>query len=395
MNILYVTETTLPPINRANLRLYKFAKKATEKDHNAFFITPSKLPFKCENQVFEGIHVIQFPGFEKFLYSRLRIPVRTYHAIACIITIFIIGKRYKVDTIQAWNPLAGFAGMVGAKLLNKRFFLDLTDFYSCIGEQGDTGALVARVLRSIEKIITRYANKIFVVSDVMVRELAARGTSQAKIFIIEDGTDPGRFNPCVNGENIRKKHGISDHEVVILFHGDIKEQDGVDTLFKCFAKLSQRYDKIRMMIVGGGGEYFESDIKRLGNALEIDERIIYTGWIDHSLMPEYIAACDIGAMTMAKTLNHDCYISFKLFEYWGCAKPVVCTRLEAISKHMRHKVSGMVVEDGDIDGYVEAFSYLIENQEERKSIGKAGRALVEDYFNWDSISEKILAHYKP
>ena len=45
-------------------------------------------------------------------------------------------------------------------------------------------------------------------------------------------------------------------------------------------------------------------------------------------MPMYLAAADVGAMPMRATLNHNCYLSFKLFEYWGLESQLLCRGLK-------------------------------------------------------------------
>lgn len=394
MNIAMITETTLPPVNRANLRLYKIAEKLVARGHVVYFVSPSKLPWKTTVFTFKDINIIQFPGFENYLYSKLRLIVRLFHFFTGVLTLFYITKKYKIDIIEGWNPLAGLASVISALLAGRRSFLDFTDFYSDIGSQGDTSKTISVLLEKIERFILKHATKVFVVSSIMVNRITKLGVDPHKIHIVEDGVDKDFFNPGINGSVVRERLGFGRDDIILIYHGDIKEQDGVDVLYRVFKLLLDKHKNIGLLVVGGGGDYFNKEIKMLAMELGIDNKITYTGWVPHNEVPHIIAAADIGVMSVRKTLNHDCYISFKLFEYWASSKPVVCTKLDAISGFLKDGVHGLVAEDGDIEGYVNAFNLLIEDDGLRRQIGANGRKLVEDYFNWDSITDKAMEFYR-
>jgi len=133
------------------------------------------------------------------------------------------------------------------------------------------------VLRILEKMVLRLASKIFVVSNQMKDELARWKIKPDKIFIVPDGTDMEMFNPSISGEEVRKKYNLGNVPIIV-YHGDIKEQDGVDLLYQAFVKVQEKVPGVKLMIVGGGGKYFDNIIN-LGKRLGIHSDIIYTGCI--------------------------------------------------------------------------------------------------------------------
>lgn len=393
-----IVETAIPPVSRANLRMYWLAKTLiNEKKILVNMIAPSQNPKTRRSYFTEWIWMNQYPGFSDLLYSKLRIPVRVWHFFASIVSVVILEIWYRrsvgygFSVIHAWNPLAGLSAIIAGRIIRKPVFVDFTDFYSDIARTDMP--FFRRPLIWLEDFVLRNSQKIFVVSEEMLDHLiSVKKVSKDKVYIVPDGTDAQTFRPGLNTEGVREKLGIPEDSPLLVFHGDIKHDDGVDILCKAFANVLKKRLDVRLLILGGG-PYFEKAIRPLIKTLKIENAVITPGWIPHQDVPIYINACDIGTMTMRATLNHDSYLSFKLFEYWGCAKPVVVTRLKAIGKIVRHNVNAIVVGNEDIQSFAEAFLELIENPQLSIELGQKGRQLVEQEYDWPKIMIKECQEY--
>lgn len=387
-----IVESSFPPVNRANLRLYRLAKVLVKKGYEVYLISPSKLPWSRKNLDYQNIKVRQYFGFERYLYSKLRILVRGYHLIACIWTVIFSNFKNRFDVLHAWNPLAGLAAVLAGRIIRKPVLIDLTDFYSDIAKT-DSNKLTAGFLKKVELFVLRQAKKVIVVSEEMKERLVFEGVASEKIEIIEDGVDKEMFNPNINGREIKKRLGLFNNEPIIIYHGDIKPADGVDVLFNAFKKVLVKVPKAKLLIVGGGSDYF-NNLKNMGRELGIYNSAIYTGWVEHSEIPKYLAASDVGAMPMRATLNHRCYLSFKLFEYWASGKPIVTTRLDAICQIVKDGQNGLIVSPENIEELSQALIYLLKNPEKARQMGINGRKLVEEKFDWDLLMEKEAKLYE-
>ncbi|MFH2058547.1 MAG: glycosyltransferase [Pseudomonadota bacterium] len=389
--IVVVAEVNMPPLSRANLRVVKLAEALNQANYPAIMLTPSFTPLSRKSYIHNNFFLNQFWGCCKFMYSRFRAIIRLWHLIGSVLSIIYFRLRYsKISVIHAWNPLAGIAATIAGKILKVPVYIDFTDFYSDIAITDSP--MMVNFLKLIERYVLKSARKIFVVSRRMRIELEGWGLKQEKIFIVPDGTDSNMFDYTISGEKIRNKYKLGDSPVII-YHGDIKEPDGVDLLYYAFVKIRERVQGTKLMILGGGGRYFKTIIQ-LGKDLGIHSDIIYTGWVPHKDVPEYIAAANVGAMPMRSTLNHECYLSFKLFEYWGMAKPVVVSMLKAISEIVVDQHNGLICDAKDIDKMVKAYSVLLTNQKMAEKMGMNGRCLVETSFNWERLMKMEVAAYQ-
>lgn len=397
--VAIIVETTIPPVSRANLRMYWLAKALiAEKKAMVNMVAPSQDLASRRSYYTEWIWMNQFPGFGKLLYGVLRLPVRVWHFLASIITIILLEIIYRkhesrgICAVHAWNPLAGMAAVIAGKIIRRPVFVDFTDFYSDIARTDMP--LFSKPLVRLENFVLSQARRVFVVSDVMREHLIAnKGLPPEKVVVVPDGTDAQTFRPGLDGAAVRRKLGITDQTPLIIFHGDIKHDDGVDVLLRALAEVAKTRPDVRLLILGGGGPYFDSVVKPLIRELGLAENILTPGWIPHQEVPAYLNACDIGAMTMRATLNHDNYLSFKLFEYWGCGLPVVVTRLKAIGRIVRDGENGLVCRSEDVPAYAAAFLRLIEDRELARRLGATGRELVEREFDWRQIMKREVAEY--
>ena len=178
-----------------------------------------------------------------------------------------------------------------------------------------------------------------------------------------------------------------------MFHGDVKPMDGLDILLKALVEVIPRFPNIRVLIVGGGGKYFE-EIKRSASVLGLSHYIIFTGWIPHDMVPSYIAAADIGLMPLRSTLETNCYLSFKLFEYWAMAKPVIVSDVRAIGRLVSDGINGYVAESGSTTSFAEAMCRALGDLHNAKLMGLKGRELVEQNFDWDKLMSQEAKLYQ-
>lgn len=394
LHILLLAEDTFPPVGRGNLRLYRLGLALARQGHRVTMLSPSALPHTRASGAANGIAARQYPGLARFLHSRGKAPVRAYHLLASVVSVWLLKRRDNIDALHAWNTAGGLAAALAGRLIGRPFLVDFTDFYSNIARTDI--AWLAPILQVAERFVLRTAARVVAVSDEMAAALMALGVAREKIAVIPDGTDAAMFSPLADGRPLRERYGLGEDPVVI-YHGDVRPPDGLDVLFEAFALLLAKRPQARLLVVGGpigSAQGYFAGLLRRAQALEVMPRTVFTGWVPHAQVPQYIAAADIGAMPMRATLNHNCYLSFKLFEYWGVGKPVVSSRLRAISQVIQHGHNGLLVEPANPQAFAEALLRLIDDPKEAARMGCAGRKLVEEAYHWDILMDREAALYE-
>jgi glycosyltransferase involved in cell wall biosynthesis len=318
------------------------------------------------------------------MYSRfLRLPVRILHLLTSTACLANLAKSGKVEVFHAWHPIASLAAVIAGKITKRRVLLDWTDFYSEIARSDSP--LLYPVFRRMEQYLLRNASQIITVSEEMKTALVERGAPFDQVSVIPDGVDTTMFTPSADGGPIRAKYGLADCPTLI-FHGDMKLLDGVDILLRSFARVSMIIPNARLLLVGGGDGMGQA--KREADELGITSSIIFTGWVPHTQVPHYIAAANVGVMPLRSNLQTNCYLSFKLFEYWAVGRPVVVSRLRAISRIATDGMNAVLVNPEDEDDLTRAIVKLLASPDEAKILGEHGRKLVEERFDWGDLMEQ-------
>ncbi|MBN2604104.1 MAG: glycosyltransferase family 4 protein [Candidatus Thermoplasmatota archaeon] len=228
-----------------------------------------------------------------------------------------------------------------------------------------------------------------------------------------NGVDVDVFSSKVDQDNM--KHS---KEKQLLFVGRISPEKGLHVLIDALQKVVEQYPEVRLKIVGpikGGSlsrdflltlsdtklvqklssfydkndtsyiSYLQNQIHSLG----IEDNVAFTGFVPNSQVLDYYQAADI-------LVNPSFSESFgrSLIEAMACEVPVVATRIGGMLEIVENGKTGLLVEPGDASILSEAILCLFNDEELRKSMGKAARKRVIKFFSWEKVVENLLCEYK-
>ncbi len=100
---------------------------------------------------------------------------------------------------------------------------------------------------------------------------------------------------------------------------------------------------------------------------------------------EYLTEIDVYALVSGIDMS-----PLTLQEAQLMKKPVVATNVGGIPELMINGETGFLIEKGDVNGWIEKLSLLIQNEEKRKIMGELGRRFIEETFNWNKVAKEFL-----
>lgn len=117
-----------------------------------------------------------------------------------------------------------------------------------------------------------------------------------KVEVVYNGIDRTLFKPNFNNrEELRKKYGINEDDIVFLFSGRVCEEKGVMPLANAFKRIDNK--NCKLLIVGAS--FYSSTmnsefIKELkSNLNDKKENVLFTGYVEYEKMPEIYQVADI------------------------------------------------------------------------------------------------------
>ncbi len=230
-------------------------------------------------------------------------------------------------------------------------------------------------------------DRIITVSQYLKRQLLdSYKINEEMIQVIYNCINTERFNPEVEGDEIRRKYGLSDIPI-ILYLGRLAPYKGVQYLIKAIPLILRERPEAKFLIAGSR-RYDMLDLPGMAKSLGVKESVIFTGFVPDRLVPKFYASCDIF-----------CYPS--LWEGFGLpvaeagatGKPVVAFRTGALPEIVENESTGFLVEPDNTE-LAEAVIAMLEDEKRRRKMGQEARNRISRLFSRRKMVEKTLKVYE-
>src|SRR3989344_1243037 len=213
------------------------------------------------------------------------------------------------------------------------------------------------------------AKKLIVFSKFAFNIHKFLGNSASKIELLYPGiSGPG---------NVKKKGKELVH---ILFVGTWFERKGGPLLLEAFKRLSKKYPKARLTIVGEVPKKFKVKSSKLK---------IYNYVLRESLMREFFPKADIFVLVPPKVEG----FGFAAVEAMSFGIPTVVSNVCALPELVENGQSGFVVKGGSIDDLRDKLEILICDQTLREKMGEAARKRFVEKFSIEKLNASLLKIY--
>lgn len=242
---------------------------------------------------------------------------------------------------------------------------------------------------AVERWVYRKNKTYIVLSALLKREMELEFGIQEHVHVVHHGVDPYIFYPAdvlsQEREALRKSHGVSRDEILILFVGEY-ERKGLCVVLHVLAKLSPGVrQKIKFWAVGGGSI---DGFTRLAKELGIEQQTTFLG--HQKNISDYYRAADLFLLPTY-------YEPFGLvvLEAMASGLPVIVTAEAGASELIEHGVSGLkILDPSNVGEILDLLQPLCEDPEQRAKMGKAAR-LVAEKRSWDQVAEEYEAILRP
>ena len=153
--------------------------------------------------------------------------------------------------------------------------------------------------------------------------------------------------------------------------------------------LMERYD-VRLHMAGGFPPSLGAELERVSGW----QRVIFHGWVDRPKVAEILAGCRAGLVLFHPEPNHVRAQPNKMFEYMAAGLPVIASDFPLWREIVEGAGCGLLVDPQNPQAIAAAMQWVLDHAEEAAAMGRRGRAAVEDRYNWEAESEKLLALYR-
>lgn len=242
------------------------------------------------------------------------------------------------------------------------------------------------------KIIMPSAYHVFVQSEQMKKDVMAMGIPEKKLTPVPMGVSMKEFN------HYRLTAGktpelMDKKKKSIVYLGTLERSRKMDFLVKVHHQVLQSEPGTMLYFVGGGQD--DEDIKLLEDCISelgLEESVVITGFLQRAEAMEYVKEADVCVSPFCPSPILDSTSPTKLVEYFAMEKAVVVNDHPDQRQVITDSKGGLCV-PYDVTAFSEAVVELLVNPELTLSMGKAGRAYVEEQRDYARIADKVEEKY--
>ena len=191
-------------------------------------------------------------------------------------------------------------------------------------------------------------------------------------------------------EESREKLNIPVNRPVILFFGQIKTVKGVDVLLEALPKVIQHYPDALCVIAGKVWKDDFSVYQNLIDTLHLGENVrADIHFIRDDEIKYYFNAADIVALPYRQI-----YQSGVVLLAYAYEKPVVATTEGEFLTVVKPNETGLLVPSGNAEALADALIWYLDNPQQAKQYGVAGKADLMVRLSWDTIAQSMARIYE-
>lgn len=174
----------------------------------------------------------------------------------------------------------------------------------------------------------------------------------------------------------------------IAMIGGITKERGITQLVKATHQVEGR-----LLLAGVfNPKSYENELKGMLEYACVD----YKGFLDKNGMVTLLEQANIGASTLLNVGQYDKIDTFptKVYDYMSMEIPVIVSNTKFAQKMNEKYNFGICVNPTHPEAIANAIRWLQNHPEKAFEMGKNGRKAIEDEFNWEKESEKLVDFYK-
>ncbi|GAB4204419.1 MAG: glycosyltransferase [Roseiflexaceae bacterium] len=299
-------------------------------------------------------------------------------------------RRFDADALHVCKPqpINGLAGLLAARLTNRRLFVDCDDYEA--GGNRFGAAWQRRMVQLWEDGLPRRAAGVTVNTRFLEQRSLAQGVSRERLVYVPNGIRAERLAPPDPRQvaGLRAALGLGTAPVVGYVGTLSQTTHNVGLLLDAFALLVQRLPAARLLLAGDGED--RAALERQATHQGLAGRALFVGPVPYPQVPLYLAQADVTVDPVGDDPVAAGRSPLKIVESLASGVPVVTGRVGDRGELLGE--AGLLTAPGSAAALAEALESLLEQPERRARMAEAARTQAA-HNTWDRLAERWLRVY--
>lgn len=218
--------------------------------------------------------------------------------------------------------------------------------------------------------------------------LLKSGVPLNRLEIIPNFLPPLAMATAIELRDARERWGLAEDDLVVGAIGRLERIKGFDVLLRAFARLPATLDgrALKLVLAGEGSE--RQGLKKLGEDLNIGQRVKMVGWTDRPDIA--IRLSDVIAFTSHPNEG----FGNVTLEAWAAEKPLVTTRSKGASEVTTHLKNAWQTDCGNDRLLAEGLQTVLCNRDLRTALVLGGRQTLNESYSEDAVVHRFIRLYE-
>jgi glycosyltransferase involved in cell wall biosynthesis len=255
------------------------------------------------------------------------------------------------------------------------------------------GGLVSEALAGPKHFTSRYVGVCRSIRTAAASRMPGR---ESLALEVPSMVDLAAFDPSTRAA-MRKRLGIQDDQVLVGWVGRLDPKKNVEDFIEAAALVADN-EHARFVVIGGPDAFMPDYADRLMDLTHrrgLENRLRFLG--DRKDIPDLLSAVDIFVW-----LSHGEGMPHVIAEAGAASLPVIATPDNGAREQIEDRISGLFVPYNDPASVAEKIRLLINDADQRRSLGDALRRKVETTYSieavlpqWRQLFSEVLAERRP
>lgn len=353
-----------------DIRVYQKEARTLSLNGYSVFLIARNNNEKVEN----NIHILKLK-YRTRIQRFLLFPYILYKAI-----------RIKADFYHLHNPDTIPVGIL-LKLLGKKVIYDTHEDFK---KKIQIRYWIPKILRKNTALAITFLERIagLVFNAIIVTQEDVKNRINKKALVLANA-------PIIDGEIIENAYVISK-EIMdqsckrLIYVGGVSNARGLKFMVQSLVTLNTKYTT-RLWLIG----HFENKLEYNHIKKEKGWKYVdYLGYLPQDKAFAHMLRSDVGLVLLKDVADYSQTSANKIYEYQSFSLPFLASNFKKWEIELKKVNSGLFVDSNNLKEVENKISYLLENNNIAKEMGMNGKLYIQNEFNWEKESLKLLQLYE-
>lgn len=366
-----------------------------------------KTSSKDKISIFHVVSNKKWTGAEQYTYdlvSELRHDQRYYVEVVCRKNDAVLKPNRTLEVPVSILPLKGITDIDSpvrfARLLRKGRNVvhvhSFKDAFMAVMARRISENPATRIVISVHGVYIPKKNYIYRKLYKSIDCFVFASQMSMNAFLMENAELAGRCKvvresiaPIPEGgsiEPLRKQLQMSAGQVLLMYHGRLAPEKGLDVLLQAVAQLDKQ--SYKLVIIGEGKSKYVTQLKGFILANQLAQNVKFLGFRERIL--DYVRQCDIGVLPSTQRE----VLGMANLEYMKEGRPHISTNNGAQLEYVRDGENGILVDPGNQYALAVAIKSLIDDPARRAALGRQAQRDFDALLNYDIFYRGISDLYQ-